>query len=701
MRIMFNNNNQIFRFMKKIKYFGLMGAIALTSAIGFTACSSDDSATADVNPTYDGTSVRTDFAFNVTKASQDTRMSGKNVQEGTGNGFLGMKEMYLLPFDDVPSAASETNYTSGSVRNYALGTLNNTSDITQEKSSKVYSLTLPVGTNNFLFYGKADGETTPNGLGRNFEKGAVTSNLNNSVFKTSDIHFDLTSITTSLDKDGTEKDATYIAQYLTNIANAQYTDNSTNPATVIKWSETVDKATTDGTYSAIALLYTKFTTNITQYAGSKEAVERLVFDLYKTAYAINAQSSVEDVQNIAKAICKAIETPYNNVVLKVQKSKSITDEVSIDDNVEASTASDWVATLEGTHFTTDASDINVKHYFPANLGLPMGAAQLNWDGAKFEYKTTQDIGNYPVTPTSATTSITDFRYPSEIIYFDNSPLRATNEYKQVIDYPVTTSDWDNLYQTETWPQTAVAATTRAVAMTNNVNYGVALLETTVKLASTSLTDNMAAIIGGKATNQTITAVEANPTGTNSVFKVTGVLVGGQPSQVGWNMIPTSNANYNSVIYDKDVTFTGPLSTTSDNTKNYTVVFDNYDPDGQKDVLIALEIVNDGCDFYGAEGLIPAGNTFYLIGKLQLTGSTNNWSGENAVKANRKPSYRITNENTKRVFVQDYKTIANLTLKDDALKRAYSAIPDLRATEVLFGLSVDLKWESGLQFNVNM
>lgn len=676
--------------MKKIKYFGLMGAIALTSAIGFTACSSSDDVAADVNPTYDGTSVRTDFAFNVTKASQDTRMSGGNVQEGDGNGFLGMKDMYLLPFKEVPSAASETNYTSGSVRNYALGTLNNTSDITQEKSSKVYSLTLPVGTNNFLFYGKADGETTPNGLGRNFEKGAVTSNLNNSVFKTSDIHFDLTSIRTSLDKDGTEKDATYIAQYLTNIANAQYTDNSTNPATVIKWSKTVDKATTDGTYSAIALLYTKFTTNITQYAGSKEAVERLVFDLYKTAYAINAQSSVTEVQNIAKEICKAIETGTNGVKLVV-KNGGTAFSITGTTPPTANTAGNWTATLDGVNLT-----------FPANLSLPMGAAQLNWDGAKFEYKTTQNIGNSDVTQiSSTTTNIEDFRYPSEIIYFDNSPLRATNEYKQVIDYPVTTSDWDNLYQTETWPQTAVAATTRAVAMTNNVNYGVALLETTVKLASTSLTDNMAAIIGGEATNQTITAVEANPTGTNSVFKVTGVLVGGQPSQVGWNMIPTSSADYNSVIYDHDVTFTGPLSTTSNNVKNYTVVFDNYDPTGQKDVLIALEIVNDGCDFYGAEGLIPAGNTFYLIGKLQLTGSTNNWSGENAVKANRKPSYRITNENTKRVFVQDYKTIANLTLKADALKRAYSAIPDLRATEVLFGLSVDLKWESGLQFNVNM
>ena len=241
-------------------------------------------------------------------------------------------------------------------------------------------------------------------------------------------------------------------------------------------------------------------------------------------------------------------------------------------------------------------------------------------------------------------------------------------------------------------------------MTNNVNYGVALLETTVKLNSATLKDNMKAIIVGSAEDQTITAATTKNIATkNSVFKVTGVLVGGQPSQVGWNMVPTSSANYNSVIYDKDVTFKTTALSTSPTAENYTVVFDNYATTGdQKDVLIALEIVNDGCDFYGAEGLIPAGNTFYLIGKLDLTNNTQNWStGASKLQADRPTTYRITNESTKRVFVQDYKTKATLTLKDDALKRAYSAIPDLRATEVLFGLSVDLKWESGMKFDVEM
>ncbi len=635
--------------MKKFKNSAYAGVIALLSVTSFTACSSSDDAVAgaDVNPTYDGTGVRTDFAFNITKAST-MRMTAANVQEN--NSFLGMKNMFLLPFSEEPAANKTTNYASGSVKNYALGSL---TGITAEQSSKVYSLTIPVGTNNFLFYGTADGS------GTNFQKGKVTSSLTKETENTNDITFGLTSIATDLGTDGTN-----IANYLTAIANT--TD----------WEGTVTTAQTDGRYAAIALLYTKFTKNITQYAGSAEAVKRLVLDLYKSAKAINAHSSVYEIQTIAKAICMSINSDSNG--LKI----SITDTDTDPDN--------WTATLTG--FTDNT--------FPSGatgLNLPMGAAQLTWKDTdkKFEYKVTTatNVG------TTTTAALSDYRYPAELIYFDNSPLRATDKYKNASDYPTTTTTWDTADNWTDWTQSAVTATTRAVAMTNNVNYGVAMLVSKVELTQASMTDNMAAIIGGSATNQTITAAETKDIANKkSAFKVTGILVGGQPAQVGWNMVPTSTT-FNSVIYDNDVTFKETaLSTTTATANNYTLVFDNYDAGGtQKDVVIALQIVNDGCDFYGAEGMIPAGSTFYLIGKLDLANNTTTWAG--ATRGT--DTYRITNESTKRVFIQDYKTTANITLGTDALSKAYSAIPDLRATEVLFGLSVDLTWEPGLTFDVNM
>ena len=52
--------------MKRINNYVLNGAIALLSTAGLVACSSSDDVTdAPVNPTYDGKSVKTQFAINI------------------------------------------------------------------------------------------------------------------------------------------------------------------------------------------------------------------------------------------------------------------------------------------------------------------------------------------------------------------------------------------------------------------------------------------------------------------------------------------------------------------------------------------------------------------------------------------------------------------------------------------------------------
>ena len=646
--------------MKKNFRFAFMSAIALVGAVTFSACSSGDEVTADVNPTYDGSSVRTDFAFNVTKASQaQTRQSSETVQET--NNFLGMQRMYLLPFNAVPAANTVTN-----ANIFGLGSLT-TSEITYDtKTKKIYSLTLPIGTNNFLFYGTSDA------TGTNFEIGKVSSNFwpsdaqigSTDPMNTDYISFGLTPISETLGDD-----ATNIAAYLTAIAAAQVDEGNT-------WAGTVTKAQTDATYRALADLYTNFTSvkDGEARSGSAESVVRVILDLYKSAKAINNQSSITTVQNIATAICTAIKTVVSGVTVDIVETG--TDPVN------------WTAAASG-----------FDGAFPSNLNLPMGAAQLQFGSNTFTYK-----GTETPTPTTAPTfgalgvDFTKIDYPSELIYFDNSPLRATDKYKTADDFPYTTGTWDTENAasaaagfTADWDKTVVSSSTRAVAMTNNVNYGVALFKTNVKLATETLTDNKAAILGGTQENQT------DIDGTK--FKVTGVLIGGQPATVGWNMI-NGGSGFDNVIYDKSVTFsTANLSTTA-TADNYTIVFDNYTTSAdQSDVNFALEIVNGDKDFYGKHNLIPAGSTFYLVGKLVKSSSTNNWSGTDPVKANRKSTYRITNEDVKRIFVQDYVTAANITISTDALKEAYSTIPDLVSTETVFGLSVDLKWESGLNFNV--
>ena len=55
----------------------------------------------------------------------------------------------------------------------------------------------------------------------------------------------------------------------------------------------------------------------------------------------------------------------------------------------------------------------------------------------------------------------------------------------------------------------------------------------------------------------------------------------------------------------------------------------------------------------------------------------------------------------RVFMQDYVTTANLVLGADALKHAYVTVPDLRASQVSLGISIDMSWTPGLAFDVDM
>ena len=90
--------------------------------------------------------------------------------------------------------------------------------------------------------------------------------------------------------------------------------------------------------------------------------------------------------------------------------------------------------------------------------------------------------------------------------------------------------------------------------------------------------------------------------------------------------------------------------------------------------------NSGTDFYGVQGKIAAGAKFYLVAQLDPTA------------VNPTPSVGS-------VFLKNYQTEANLTIT--SLKNAYVTIPDLRASELVLGLSVDLKWETGIKFDVEI
>ena len=125
-----------------------------------------------------------------------------------------------------------------------------------------------------------------------------------------------------------------------------------------------------------------------------------------------------------------------------------------------------------------------------------------------------------------------------------------------------------------------------------------------------------------------------------------------------------------------------MNAKTDNTggENYTLVLDNSTaPDASKTVQIAIELENNtGAAFYGIDGKIPDGGRFYLIASL-----------DPAAGAGGQPA----------VFLKDHVTTANLTIQ--SLQNAYVTIPDLRVVEMQLGLSVELTWQAGLVFDIDI
>ena len=407
-----------------------------------------------------------------------------------------------------------------------------------------------------------------------------------------------------------------------------------------------------------------------QYAGSANAIKKLMTDLYNAVKPIsNSSTASEQDKTLANAIMATIKNTSSAVYFE-------------EDNANPGTLK------YGSTVAPFYSE------FPCNNGLPEGSALLTFDNSsnKFIYDATPKIGG------SNKVKSYNLTYPLPIVYFDNTPARGIDKELETSEWKTTTSDWDYLTNWTTGWYDGVKATSRSIALQNNINYGVACLETTFTCEGTTLEDNRKNVVTDSE-NQTITIPSDG-------FQVTGILIGGQPENVNWQFINTeTDRDY--VVYDKELSniYAGRNKTYSD--ANYTLVFDNWtSASTQESVNVAIELVNTAADFYGVDGIVANGQKFYLIGRLDPASATtgitwpsyNDTQGQNTLPISYQDRYPVK-VNTKRVFVQDFTTTANFTIK--SLKNAYVTIPDLRATKLQLGLSVDLTWQTGLTFDVSI
>lgn len=658
--------------MKKNFRFAFVGAIALLGAVGISSCSSSSDEVIN-NPDYNAetNSVKTEFVINVTQPNERTRQSSDVVGNGA---FQGINNMQLICLTAAPGTATTADNAITAAKKLSLTTyagtpaIDGTDATNTTNSSQVYTMYIPVQTNNFLFYATARASAGTTAADK-FAYGVLSNNLGTATTVTGgtgtdNIKFNLSPIIS------TATDVTNPQDYLKSILNAIEAVSITSSASVT-WASTKDA--TESYYQALGNAYKQFTSQTTGTSGdvrqgSSFAVMNMVKDLFNSANDVYSNETNANAKALAEAIITTI-SEYFNVTTPY-----------------AWPASNPYKTVAGTY---DGATFNTSPY-PESQNLPAGSAVISFDSTnKFDYVNTGGMGTSAVS-----TAYDKFTYPSELTYYCNSGLWETSTQQTTSNYPTTSKAWATTTSWTGWTSGPVTAATRAVAMKDNITYGAAQLASTITLgATTSFTDN-----AYNVTNHTIANTEFSSTSTAGTItlKVHGLLVGGQPDEAQYEYLPNGVAISN-VIYDR---FSSEGTTlTSGDTKNYTLVLDNYTSNTtQNTVNIALEMTADK-DFYGKEGMIKAGQKFYLIGSLDptspATGSSITWANQTSFKST------DTGYNTNRVFIRDAKTEATFKLSNTSLQKAYSTIPDLRSTQMLFGISVDLVWKAGLTFEVNL
>lgn len=545
--------------MKKLNKFAFMSAIAL-GAVGFTACSSDDDITSGQNPTFDGESVKTQFAISIPGVNNGSRLTEDIVQGQTPNPtFRGMQSIRLIPFTvgTTPSATTASpveDTTPLSDNAIVLADLANTGlDKTAgDDKYHIYDIRIPMGTNAFLFYGeglKADG-TGDKENGALVPSYASTSGWNEGA-TVSSITFSLKPIYTKTDAAAEE------ATILTALNGIAGTEG---------WSTAGDGTALKGYYDSFIALT----------AGSSNNVLLAVQDLYNSVKSNSVADHGTD-GNAGKGLKAAIA-----------------------DKIEE-------------YFTPSGSAVpytlawkTADPNFPGKYGLPDGAVQVDWNTDKFVYvKTNIDYNEGDLT----VADLNKYVYPAALYYFANSALKASAT--PVLE-TASGESWEAILGNTAYNVWEVGETTQSVAMAKMVQYGVASLKVNAKFANGEILDNGA---NWPSTDK--------PAGQNAVtipsegMTLTGILIGGQKN-VNWDFTTNTSSN-EYTIYDASLGTVGVKAGADATAYSLALETAGNTTAGSEKVRFALEFVNNSNkEFVGKDGIVPVGGKFYLVGELANT-----------------------------------------------------------------------------------
>ena len=305
--------------------------------------------------------------------------------------------------------------------------------------------------------------------------------------------------------------------------------------------------------------------------------------------------------------------------------------------------------------------------YPSNKNLPDGAAVLQW--GKITDTTYGFIPQVQTTNTANVSSMNRYTYPAELYYYGNSQIKTSNDEVPVSKYSGTSEiiikTWKDVVDKLYTSGSVVSSNTKAVAIVDPMQYGVARLQGTVKATSSTLKD---------ADN---TSVSLTNSSSLLSFPITGLIVSGQ-YPVNFDFTPKldgASEDNEHFVYDSHLSST-PYLTTSETLPFYTLVMQTHD---YEDVTIILELENNsGMDFVGENGTVYNGTKFYLAGKVVLSNGN-----ASAVDASEKDDVKS------RVFTQDYTT--EISMQVSSLAKAYNVMPNIQSGRLEVGIEINLKW----------
>lgn len=219
-------------------------------------------------------------------------------------------------------------------------------------------------------------------------------------------------------------------------------------------------------------------------------------------------------------------------------------------------------------------------------------------------------------------------------------------------------------------RTQISPATTKIALNKTINYGVGRLDVAPVFIATGGVMETANDPDGK-----MTPVSVN----NNSFELTGVLVGNLPTTLDWELNPSGE--FGATVFDTEVeksavsVFANAASATYDKCSYIILPATTGLKALSKNVTIALQFKNNGAQFYGKDGIIPAGGTFYIAGQLSQNGA--------AVVE-------------KDAIEKDFYTTAKLRIV--TLKNATNTVPDIVNPTLELSMYVDLEWQEGVIFD---